>query len=106
MALRGWIAWFADGKCYGQTDALPREGVVCIVEYEEADYAPGKPYRTLIHGGDWYWIEGGRWQRAVPSRWDSWLPKPNPTAVRSCARIPADDFDRIVRIALEAPPCR
>ena len=97
----GWRAYYADGKVY--TDfPLPPAGLVCVMEYEARDWAPGKPYRRIVKGGDWYWFDGDRWQRVKTGEWETWQDKPNAQAIQSTTRLPEAEYNRIVESAFAA----
>lgn len=75
-------AWYADGTVYRGNSAedwkaLPAEGVVVVVEYEDTG-------RRIFSGGDWYYLDGGR-LAYVPSR--EWgRDEPRPVACRDCIK--------------------
>lgn len=93
MANVPWRAFYADETEYVSTETtyeeLPREGMVGVVEYEE------DPYRKKVHGGDWYWMELGRWHLIPTGAWNTWQPRPVDHAIRSTPRLPEDVYERI-----------
>ena len=105
-SIKAWRAWYADGQVYDSVgtapDALPRTGLVCLMEYETEDYAPGRPYRRLVQQGDWYWWDGEHWQRSQTGDWGTWTPQPRPDAIQSTAALPEAEYDRIIALAMAA----
>lgn len=94
----GWRAYYRRVS-YGSRDHTPTTlpvGVVRIVEYFAAQWAPSKPYRRIVPKGDWYWWDGEHWQSSGTGEWGTWQPKPRPDAIRSTARIPEQEYDRIM----------
>lgn len=55
--MQGWRAWYDDDGVYSSAHVawadLPETGMVGVVVYEEP------PYRRIVDGGDWYWMEDG-----------------------------------------------
>ena len=61
---RGWRVWWSDERLGpevrvydSRTDpwnSVPGRGIQVVAVYFQRDYAPGKPYRRLIHSCDYY----------------------------------------------------
>lgn len=59
---RGWRAFYGPRlwRCGATLDEARRlpDGILVVVAYEVEDYAPGRPYRRVLAGSDWYfWVE-------------------------------------------------
>lgn len=69
LKMRGWKVWYANGSVYSSKDYywqdLPYKGVQAVVIYEDPP-----PYRTILTGGDWYYLSPKGWMEKVPS--ESW----------------------------------
>lgn len=96
----GWRVWYADGSVLDSGtstyDALPRTGLVGVMEYEDPEH------RRAITCGDWYWMEDGRWRRSKTGNWGTWAPKPVDHAIKSTERLPADDYEAIRQAMMDA----
>jgi hypothetical protein len=58
--VRGYKVWTADGKMHKVqfwTDA-PDDEIQIVVTYMVEEWAPGRPYRAMIDGCDWYFESG------------------------------------------------
>lgn len=71
-----WKAWYEDGRKFSSADTmwqdLPNRGMVGVVVYEEY------PYRRILDGGDWYWLENGDiHQTNTHEEWGQFLPAPD-----------------------------
>lgn len=102
-----WHAWFEDGITYSSTDyewtALPRVGMLGIVEYEEKEWKPGFPYRNIVVVGDWYWMEEGRWRKvATHPEWGMWADEPVGKNAIKAGSLPDAEWDRIRQDMLDA----
>lgn len=95
--MHGWKAYYVGDRVFSSADtdweALPATGVVGIIVYEEP------PYRRLILGGDWYYLDDG-----VPAttethdEWGEWVTQPDDVAEDELKRgelIPDDAFERL-----------
>ncbi len=106
QTVRAWRAYYGTGRVYDSSawtpETLPREGLVCLMEYEDVDHAPGQPYRRLVTNGDWYWWDGARWQRVQTGDWETWQPRPSLDAIRSTTRLPDETYDAIIAQAMAA----
>lgn len=92
----GWRAYFADGDTFTFTEPsawedLPGEGLVGVVEF----LTP--PYRRIVDGGDWYWMdEAGRVQKSG-TRWGGRVEVPEEARgyVISGAGLADDEYEQI-----------
>lgn len=67
-----WRAYYAGGVTFDSSETRVEElpdGLLGVVEFLE------HPYRKIVDGGDWYWMEDGRWQ-ATGSIWEGWVERP------------------------------
>lgn len=80
--MNGWRAYFADGQRIDSAQSswadLPAEGLVGVVVFEDP------PYRHLVYGGDWTWIEDGEIHKSS-TVWGDWVNPPE-IACRSCLK--------------------
>jgi hypothetical protein len=72
----GWRAWMYDGTVYPGTtlsewQQVPKMGVVGVVVYLDP------PYRRIIDGYDWIWLEDGEF-KTIPTHdeWGKWNDPP------------------------------
>lgn len=89
MDLLGWRAHYAAGITFDSAEARPTElpdGAIGVVEFL------ARPYRKIVDGGDWYWMEGGRWQ-ASDTVWNGWVERPHPDAIRGMG-LPDDRWQK------------
>lgn len=60
--VRAWRVYYGpnDWICSGGglAPADLEDGILVVVAYETEDYEPGKPYRRILSGADWYWWDG------------------------------------------------
>lgn len=81
MDSQGWRAHYGIGDTVDSVETsygdLP-DGLPGVVEFLEP------PYRKIVDGGDWLWMEDGRWQ-ATGSVWGGWVDRPHPYAIRGKA---------------------
>lgn len=60
--VRAWRVYYGpkDWICSGGglAPADLKDGILVVVAYEMEDYEPGKPYRRILSGSDWYWWSG------------------------------------------------
>lgn len=100
-----WRAYYADGQVYTSREhtplTLPREGLVCVLEYLAEEWAPSKHYRRIVSLGDWYWY-GERWEKVKTGEWGEWQPKPVPEAIRSTQKIPETQYRAIMDTVMAA----
>lgn len=59
-----WRAWFKGGARYDSRSSrwreIPDEGCLLFVVYMgEKTKMGGYPYRKIVSGGDWYWMDEG-----------------------------------------------
>lgn len=71
----GWRAYYApfttyDSSKYEWTD-LPDEGMVGVVVFKEP------PYRELVNGGDWFYLDEDGKPAASNTVWDGWVDPPD-----------------------------
>jgi hypothetical protein len=94
----------ADGTTYSSAECVwtevPAEGVVGVVVYLDP------PYRRIIDGHDWVWMEGGEFRIVgTHDQWGSWAPKPE-TSCGGCVKrgvgVPDDRWEAIQREMMEA----
>ena len=78
MTIKGFKIWYTDGTVLKSTNwrDLPKEHVQSIVTYMNEEFMPGRVYREIAEGADWYWFDG-KHVRTVPSAEEGWQPKPN-----------------------------
>ena len=99
LGVMAWRAYYAD-QCHSSRthtpSALPRTGLVRVLEYLEP------PYRRIVPKGDWYWRDGERWRSSGTGDWGTWLPQPHPDAIRSTSRLPETDYDAIMAALMVA----
>lgn len=69
-----WRAFYADGARYSSADtewqSLPATGLVGVVVYMEP------PYRRIIDGHDWVWMEAGEFRVVDSTTWGEWADEP------------------------------
>lgn len=69
-----WRAYYTGGRRFANDRYLwadlPSQGVLGVVVFKY------KPYRDIVTGGDWYWLDDG-----VPTcgdtTWDGWVEPPD-----------------------------
>lgn len=92
--MEGWKAWYADGSIYDSRSTrwteLPKTGIIGVVVYYE------KPYRNLVYGGDWYYIDGGVPTCTDTVEWGSWVDPPDvpPEELKQSGTL--EDFDSVL----------
>lgn len=74
LRLVAWDVWYVGGRQFrGRTvaewKALPSTGLLWITAY----YENGN--RVFYSGGDWYFIDGDRFQYVPTGDWGTWQPK-------------------------------
>lgn len=91
--MRGWRAWYTDGRTFSSADTdwtdLPDTGVLGVVVYLDP------PYRKLVSGGDWYYLDSDHVPATVPTHteWGRWTDPPAVPEVE-CKRGAAVTDDR------------
>jgi hypothetical protein len=69
-------AWYEDRRVYSSAETpwqdLPAEGMVGVVVYLSESVTP---FRAVVIGGDWYYLEGGE-VRASETMWDGYVEPP------------------------------
>jgi hypothetical protein len=104
---RPWRAWVWDGEAvevYASDDTewrdVPRLGVVAVVVYLDP------PYRRIIDGHDWIWVEDGAFQVVdTDPEWGEWAAPPDRVNEPGCKRgsaVPDDVWAEIQQAAMEA----
>ena len=100
MQVVGWKAWYVGGRAYDSDVHIPKEmpteGMLCVVEKKAETYAPGKHYKEIVDGHDWYVWDGERWSGTETGAWGEWLPQPDGLVViRSSSRVPNEKIEAI-----------
>lgn len=81
MKIIGWRAYYAGGITYDSDETRYEElpdGLIGVVEFLEP------PYRKIVCGGDWLYMEDGRWHE-TDTMWDGWVERPKVHAKRGKA---------------------
>jgi hypothetical protein len=90
-----WRAWYSDGRSYTSrvmgVEALPREGLIAVVEYLPEG-------RKNIYHGEYIWHRGGKWGTAV-AKFDAQV---YGDQVFPGVLMPDADFERMQREAMES----
>jgi hypothetical protein len=109
LAMLVWSVWYDDGTGlqrfhsakHDWSDIPDKPGVQIVLVCEEP------PYRRVIHGSDWYWIN----DRGIPRSSGNdgfpdgkWRPKPHPAA-RAGVTIDEARFEAYRLAALEDKTC-
>lgn len=84
--MRGWRSWYSvlrrEWVVYSSAEwelhELPREGCLGFVVYLDP------PYRYIVLGGDWYWLENGKFH-ASDTIWNGYVDPPG-VACSSCLK--------------------
>lgn len=100
----GWRAYYSDGRTFASDGVawahLPPEGMVGVVVYLEP------PYRTLLTGGDWYWMEDGEIRRTKNHpEWGEWADPPEvecAACVKKSGAMSDDAFEALLVEMMEA----
>jgi hypothetical protein len=104
MTIKGFKIWYTDGSVIKSEDwrSLPSTGIQSIVTYMQEEFQPGRVYREIAEGADWYWFDGEH-VRTVPSGEDGWQPKPINVADEDIKQgeyaATFEDYDNISNIA-------
>lgn len=92
-----WRAYYADGTRYSSAERswsdLPADGMVGVVVFSEP------PYRRIIDGADWIWMEGGE-VRTSGTMWGGWVEPPAlecRSCLKRCAALPDDEWKKVQR---------
>lgn len=91
----GWRAYYADGRRVDSSEStwagLPGEGLVGVVVFEDP------PYRRVVYGGDWTWVENGEIRKSGTT-WIGFVDPPD-VSCRSCvkrgAAMPDAEFEAV-----------
>jgi hypothetical protein len=88
-----WRVHYADGTTADSSETSHvdvRDGVLGIVEFLKP------PYRRIVDGGDWFWLQGGTWRKSG-TIWGGWVDRPD-VKCRSClkrgAALPDEEWVR------------
>ena len=102
-----WRAWYATSRTtwvvYSSTETswndLPPVGVVGIVRYLDPD---ATPYRQIIDGGDWYWMQDGEIHRTMThAEWGQFADAPAVPCMSCLKRSGAMDDDEWAEVQRE-----
>lgn len=79
--MRGWRVWYKDQSTYDSQSwdwsDIPSTGIIAVVVFEEYDYKPDHPYRTILSGNDWYYELFGEIHGVPSGDWGTWAEKPD-----------------------------
>lgn len=104
MQTIAWRAYYNGNvfdSAHSTPEDLPREGLICVLEYLSEQWAPRKHYRRIVSMGDWYWWEGA-WHKVRTGAWGTWQPKPRVDAIRSTTRLATEDYDAVMQAVMAA----
>jgi len=96
-----WVAFYSETEVYRSEDwtwqALPASGMLVVVLINPTG-------RTIMAGGDWYFMHEGKYGYVSSKEWGKDEPRPD-IACQSCVKYgvgaPDDVFQRIYDIAFE-----
>jgi hypothetical protein len=103
-----WRAWYEDGAVYNSVEmawqALPAEGLVGVVVYLDPAVTP---FRAVVIGGDWYWLEHGE-VHASGTMWNGYVKPPDvePSLLKRSGVLSDEawtEVQREITAAREAP---
>lgn len=104
MRVLGWRAYFSGGRTYDSVlhtwGELPRSEALVFVVYHP------RPYRTVVDGGDWYWLDGGM-VRCSPTHEQkgSWVPRCGGDSSIAGLWVDDDVFAAVKAEAMAAKEC-
>ncbi len=104
VSVIGFKIWYADGTVEQSMHwrGLTSTDIVVIMTYQKECFAPGKHYRIMTDGCDWYWWDGKAVQ-TVRSKSDSWQDPPKGVKailLKKGVMVSDDKFARISKLAL------
>lgn len=112
--MKGWRAWYAisrtEWEVYSSADTpwqeVPSgetdgpEGTVGVVVYQDP------PYRTILTGGDWYYMQDGEIRRVKNHpEWGQWAEAPDvpcKSCVKQSGALADDTFEALLVEMMEA----
>lgn len=105
--MRGWRAFYADGRAYASTrvawQELPARGLVGVVVYLS------HPYRRILDGHDWIYLEDGEFVTVgTHPEWGRWTPKPDGVPadmLKRGAAMPDGAWEEMQKAMMEARTC-
>lgn len=102
MRVVGWRAYYASGYTISNVAAawskIPRDQLVGVVVFHD------RPYRTLVMGNDWVWMEDGQIHGSGSGEWGEWAEPPDVSCndcLKRGAAMPDDDWEGLQDKMLE-----